>query len=219
MKPITLNKMLSCVVRADAVVIKGNIDRENVNINLTPYNPCKESGWLDVAKQVRDLVNGEKAIVYCSYGNECDQLHVCLSGLNVKSVSAGHCTSADKVANMKDGKIDLLVATPAFGMGGNVPGVLHVIHIGLPANLSLFVRELGSSGRDDSKCSAHLFICEKFDSKRLSYWTKEVSDKERSVCCQDFRKVCEFVSAAFVGNCLRTYLHNYFDNMTLSEPN
>lgn len=115
-------------------------------------------------------MNGEKAIVYCSYGNECDQLHVCLSGLNVKSVSAGNCTSADKDAiyrNMKDGKIDLLVATPAFGMVVNVPGVLHVIHIGLPANLSLFVKELGSSGRDGLKFSAHLFICEKFDLKRL----------------------------------------------------
>jgi ATP-dependent DNA helicase RecQ len=222
MKPITVRKMLSCVLRTDAVVIKGNINPENVNINLTPYNPCKESGWLDVAKQIRDLVNGEKAIVYCSCENECDQLHVCLSGLNVKSVSAGHCTSAEKVTiyrNMKDGNIDLLVATPAFGMGVNVPGVLHVIHIGLPANLSLFVRELGSTGRDGSKGSAHLFICEKFDLKRLSYWTKKVSDQERSVCYENFRKVCEFVSAAFVGNCLRTYLHNYFDNITISEPN
>jgi superfamily II DNA helicase RecQ len=137
MKPITVNKMLNCVVRADAVVIKGNVDRQNVNINLTLYNPCKESGWLDIAKQIRDLVNGEKAIVYCSYRTECDQLHVCLSELDVKSVSAGNCTSADKVAiyrNIKDGKINLLVVTPAFGMGVNVPGVLHVILIGLPAN-------------------------------------------------------------------------------------
>lgn len=176
MKTINVKEMLNNVVRANALVFKGNIDRENVSIKLLPYNPGTESGWLLVAKQVWDLINREKAIDYYCYAKQCDKLHECLSGLNLKSVAAGNSNCAEKVAiyrKMKKGEIDLLVATTAFAMGSNIPGVIHVIQIGLPQNLSLFVKELGISGREGS---VYIFICKQFDLKRLSYWTKEVSD-------------------------------------------
>jgi hypothetical protein len=41
------------------------------------------------------------------------------------------------------------------------------------------------SGREGSKSSVHLFICEKFDLTRLKYWTKEVTCKERSIYYED----------------------------------
>jgi ATP-dependent DNA helicase RecQ len=218
MKTINVKEMLNNVVRANALVFKGNIDRENVSIKLLPYNPGTESGWLLVAKQVWDLINREKAIDYYSYAKQCDKLHECLSGLNLKSVAAGNSNCAEKVAiyrKMKKGEIDLLVATTAFAMGSNIPGVIHVIQIGLPQNLSLFVKELGISGREGS---AYIFICKQFDLKRLSYWTKEVSDNERLLRYEDFRQVCEFVSSAFVKNCLKAYFLQHFDSTTNSEP-
>lgn len=64
MKPSNVKEMLRSVMRDRSVVIKGNIDRANVSINVTPYKLGKDCDWLPVAKETRDLVAGEKAIVY-----------------------------------------------------------------------------------------------------------------------------------------------------------
>ena len=136
-------------------------------------------------------------------------------------MSAGNSNYTEKVAiyrKMKKGEINLLVATAGFAMGLNIPGVSNIIQIGFPQNLSLFSKELGRSGREGSKSSAYIFISEQYDLKRLSYWTKDVLDNERLLRYEDFRKVCEFVASAFVGNCMRTHLLNHFESTTNSEP-
>ena len=129
-------------------------------------------------------------------------------------MSAGNSNYTEKVAiyrKMKKGEINLLVITAGFAMGLNIPGVSNIIQIGFPQNLSLFSKELGRSGRVGSKSSAYIFISEQYDLKRLSYWTKDVLDNERLLRYEDFRKVCEFVASAFVGNCMRTHLLNHFE--------
>lgn len=80
---------------------------------------------------------------------------------------------------MKDKKIQILVGTKAFGLGVNLPDIRHIIHIGLPENLSLLVQEFGRAGRDGNQAHAHILICEYLDMKKLNFWTKGLSDREK----------------------------------------
>lgn len=105
----------------------------------------------------------------------------------------------------------MLVATKAFGIGVNIPDVRHVIQIGMPENLSLWVQELGRAGRDGSMAYVTIFVSENTDLKRLSFWTKQNSEKECAARFEDFL-------SAFSGHCLRAYLLEYFENKSISGP-
>ena len=62
-------------------------------------------------------------------------------------------TSAKKEAVMAlfsklDGKLHLVIATTAFGMGVDIPDIRKIIHWGMPATLQEYVQETARSGRD-----------------------------------------------------------------------
>ena len=64
-------------------------------------------------------------------------------------------------------------------MGVSLPDVRHIIHVGLPENLSTWVQEFGRAGRDGHKATATLLICESQDLKKLQFWTKNASRQEQ----------------------------------------
>ena len=175
--------------------------------------------WYPVAKKIQEIVASEKAIVYCAYANDCENLSLSFSQLGLKSSAyTGNLTSAkDKIEiyrSMKEGNIDILVATKAFGMGVNLQDIRHIIHIGIPENLSLWVQELGRAGRDGKQAHATMLVCEYQDIKKLHFWTKLSSERERLARVEDFCIVWEYIATAFVGGCLRKFQMEYFEDQT-----
>ncbi len=231
LKPSNLQSMTENILRIPAAVLKGTTDRPNVAIILSSYSlPAnntatnggeKEKKWDRTALQIQSIVKKEPAIVYCAYTEDCGQLSSCLLHLGVSSASyTGKDTNNDKKeiqGNMKNGAIQVLVATKAFGMGINLPNIRYIISVGLPENLSLWVQEFGRGGRDGQPAFGVLLVNEQEEVKKMQFLTANLrKDEERDAVKVDFLLMWQYYCSPFVGECLRKFQLNYFED-TIQE--
>jgi ATP-dependent DNA helicase Q4 len=56
------------------------------------------------------------------------------------------------------GKVRIVVATVAFGMGINKNDIRGIIHYNMPSAFENYVQEVGRAGRDGEKAHCHLFL-------------------------------------------------------------
>lgn len=58
----------------------------------------------------------------------------------------------------KEGRLDVIVTTKAFGMGVNKPDVRHTLHAGMPSSMEAFYQEAGRAGRDQQHANCHMLL-------------------------------------------------------------
>ena len=77
-----------------------------------------------------------------------------------ESYHAGMAASQRKrVQNdFMNGRVRIVVATVAFGMGLNKADVRAIIHYNMPKSFESFVQEIGRAGRDGLPAYCHVFI-------------------------------------------------------------
>ncbi|EFX66083.1 hypothetical protein DAPPUDRAFT_332541 [Daphnia pulex] len=115
---------------------------------------------------------------------------------------------------MKNGSIDVLVATKAFGVGVDIPDIQHVIYMGIPQNLSCLVQESGRAGRDGHQAHSYVMLCEYQEMKKFQFWTTSGSQQEIETLHEDYVQIWGYLSAAFTGSCLRHFILDYFNDYT-----
>eukprot|EP01047_Picozoa_sp_COSAG01_P018048 COSAG01_NODE_969_length_12378_cov_41.649320_7_plen_172_part_00 len=76
------------------------------------------------------------------------------------------------------GKLRIVVATVAFGMGINKADVGAVVHYSLPASMEAYVQEVGRAGRDGSDAFCHLFLSTGDYMRRRSLASSDGLDKQ-----------------------------------------
>ncbi|MBK6576517.1 MAG: DNA topoisomerase 3 [Sandaracinaceae bacterium] len=99
------------------------------------------------------------AIVYAPTRKACEQQAKALGKkLRVGAYHAGlHADERDAVQSaFRDGGLDVVVATIAFGMGIDKANVRTVVHTALPATLEGYYQEIGRAGRDGAPSRAVL---------------------------------------------------------------
>jgi len=136
-------------------ILIGRFDRPNLVYRVLPRT--------DTYTQVRDVLRrhaNEAAIVYCITRNETETLAARLraDGVNAGAYHAG--MDAGKRRRTQDDfaqeRIDVVIATVAFGMGIDRSDVRCVIHAAMPKSIEHYQQETGRAGRDglEAECVA-----------------------------------------------------------------
>ncbi|MDX2168642.1 MAG: DNA helicase RecQ [Deltaproteobacteria bacterium] len=131
----------------DPLVMVGTFDRPNLTYRVVPRTTTD--------RQVRDILArhpSEAAIVYCFSRRDTEELAAALVAQGVRAAhyhagmepGARHRTQEA----FSDEKLDVVVATVAFGMGIDRSDVRCVIHAALPKSIEHYQQETGRAGRD-----------------------------------------------------------------------
>ncbi len=103
-------------------------------------------------------------------------------------------------------KIDVIVATIAFGMGIDKPDVRFVIHYDIPKSIENYYQETGRAGRDGLLGKCFAFYAHK-DILRLEKFLKDKPVSEREMSVQLMEEVIAYCETA---DCRRKFLLHYF---------
>ncbi|MBS9523927.1 RecQ family ATP-dependent DNA helicase [Litoribacter ruber] len=140
-------------------VFKKSFARANLSYSVRMVENKEEKAF-----EILQKIPGS-AIVYLRNRKATKQVSQALSymGISATFYHAG-LDNATREARQQDwitGKVRVIVATNAFGMGIDKPDVRTVIHLDLPENLENYYQEAGRAGRDEKKAYAVLLANEK----------------------------------------------------------
>ncbi|MBP2029281.1 ATP-dependent DNA helicase RecQ [Methanohalophilus levihalophilus] len=183
-----------------------SFNRPNLNYEIIhSTNPL--SGIVNYLKKH----TSDSGIIYCPTRNTAEETASRLKsrGFNATSYHAG--LSDDTRARRQDaflkGKVRIVVATVAFGMGVDKPDVRFVIHYCPPQNLESYYQQTGRGGRDGLPCDCLLFLSGK-DWHRLRYFIDRMeSHRERDVAFSKLQQMMRYCEAT---KCRRRLLLEYF---------
>ncbi len=125
----------------------GSFDRPNLLFRVR-----RAQARFNQVMQVVERNAGESGIVYCLSRAEVERTTEALKHLGIKAAPY-HAGMGDVARHRNqeafiNDRIQVMVATVAFGMGIDKPDVRFVVHAGMPKSLEAYVQESGRSGRD-----------------------------------------------------------------------
>lgn len=118
------------------------------------YTVFEESDKLSRIKTITENVGGS-GLIYVRSRKKTIELSQTLVSMGIRA-TAYHAGLTIPVRNYRqkewmDDKIDVMVATTAFGMGIDKQNVSYVIHYDLPESIEAYVQEVGRAGRNGNK--------------------------------------------------------------------
>lgn len=190
----------------EADVFKSSFNRANLYYEV-------RSKTNDVDKDIIKYIKanpGKSGIVYCLSRKKVEEFAEILQAndINARPYHAGldaNTRSENQDAFLME-KVDVIVATIAFGMGIDKPDVRYVIHYDIPKSLEGYYQETGRAGRDggEGKCIAF------YSSKDLQKLEKFMQGKP--VAEQEIGKQLLLETAAYAETsmCRKKVLLHYF---------
>ncbi|MBF1539989.1 MAG: DNA helicase RecQ, partial [Prevotella salivae] len=190
----------------DAHEFKSSFNRANLYYEVRPKTN-------DVDKQIIKFIRqheGKSGIIYCLSRKKVEELAEVLKANNIKAAPyhAG-LDSATRSQTQDDflmERIDVIVATIAFGMGIDKPDVRFVIHYDIPKSLEGYYQETGRAGRDGGEGLCIAFYAQK-DLNKLEKFMEGKPVAEQDIGRQLLQETAAYAESSV---CRRKMLLHYF---------
>ena len=210
--PMVREDICSCLQISEEYQFVGSFDRKNLFLEVVPRE--------DLIKQIVEILARyprESGIVYCLSRRQVED--VCEDLVALGYAARPYHAGLDKDDRNRHqelfvhDKIDVIVATVAFGMGIDKPDVRFVIHCALPQSIENYYQEIGRAGRDSLPAHCRL-IFGYGDLKGRRYLFKDKGLVDALEAEKRLRRLLDWAES---GACRRPFLMDYFGEKHLPK--
>ena len=190
----------------NACVFKSSFNRPNLYYEVRPKTANIDK---EIIKYIKSQ-EGKSGIIYCLSRKRVEELAEMLRVNDIRALPYhagmdGATRSANQDAFLLE-KVDVIVATIAFGMGIDKPDVRFVIHYDMPKSLEGYYQETGRAGRDGGEGQCITFYAAK-DLQKMEKFMQGKPLAEQEIGRQ---LLLETQSYAEASSCRRRSLLFYF---------
>ncbi|MBG7725089.1 DNA helicase RecQ [Enterococcus faecium] len=187
--------------------IQTGFERENLRFQVIK-DQKKEQYLIEYLK----INKNQSGIIYAATRKEVDRLYHLLKKFDF-SVGRYHGgLNENERTEMQEAflydRLQLIVATNAFGMGINKSNVRFAIHYQIPGSLEAYYQEAGRAGRDGLSSEAILLFSPQ-DIQVQKFFIQQ-SQREEGQKQKEYEKLKAMTEYVYIESCLQQYILNYF---------
>ena len=206
------DKVRTDIVRSlgieDCVEFKSSFNRPNLY-----YEVRAKKSDDDTDRQIIKFIKqhaGKSGIIYCLSRKKVEELAAVLQANDIKAAPYHAGLDSETRSRTQDDflmeKLDVIVATIAFGMGIDKPDVRFVIHYDIPKSLEGYYQETGRAGRDGEEGLCIVFYAKK-DLNKLEKFMEGKPVAEQDIGRQLLQETEAYAESSV---CRRKMLLHYF---------